>query len=540
MEHQQPEQDQSGIDIRDVWVLIRRWIWLIVLATFLSGGTAYFISGFVTPVYQAETLLLINADAGGGASQYNALLMSERLAKTYTEVIATDPIINEVISRLELQINSTALEALINVELVQGTPLIQVKVENANPELAAEIADSLASVFIEQNVQSQATKFAEAEEILLIQLTEQQRLLDDTEAELSALEDTEENRINRDRLEQSIMLHQLTYTRLIQSYGELRIKEAQFASNVELVERANIPESPIRPRKLINTALAAIAGMSVSISALFLMNWLDNTIENPSDIRDRFRQPVFGLIAEIEGYQMQPITALHPRSPISEAFRSIRTNIQFVSVDSPIQSLLITSAVPAEGKSTIAANIAVVMAQGGFKVILLDADMRKPSVHRQLGVSNKFGLSNLFMAKKIDLKKYLQKTEVPGLQVITSGPLPPNPSELLSSQKMFSILTELNKQADFVVVDAPSFLAVTDAAVLSAQVNAVLLVVRAGKTVFDSFEIMLTQLKQIGANSLGVVLNRVNYNKSPGLNGYHYYQAGNETKRDKLFKRNKN
>ncbi len=215
------------------------------------------------------------------------------------------------------------------------------------------------------------------------------------------------------------------------------------------------------------------------------------------------------------------ITVVTPKSPISEAYRTLRTNIQFSSLDKPLSTLLVTSTGPDEGKSTILANLAVTFAQAGNRVILVDCDLRRPSLHEIFGVDNLAGLTTLFIDEKgldSDNNAPLKDTSVPNLRILTTGQLPPNPSELLSSQRMGKIIESLKAQADFVLFDSPPILAVTDAAVLARKVDGVLLVISAGKTKRDRAVKAKTMLDKVNAKVLGVVLNNAKLDSS--LYGY--------------------
>lgn len=207
------------------------------------------------------------------------------------------------------------------------------------------------------------------------------------------------------------------------------------------------------------------------------------------------------------------ITVVNPKSPVSEAYRTLRTNIQFSGLDKSLRTLLVTSSSPAEGKSTTLGNLAVTFAQAGNQVILVDCDLRRPSLHTVFGVDNGVGLTNLAIGDLPD-KIPLQDTSVPNLRLLPSGPLPPNPSELLGSKRMDKILEMLKSGADFVLFDCPPILAVTDAAVLARKVDGVLLVVSAGKTKREHASKAKLLLDKVNANVVGVVLNNAKFDNA--------------------------
>jgi len=218
------------------------------------------------------------------------------------------------------------------------------------------------------------------------------------------------------------------------------------------------------------------------------------------------------------------ITYSQPKSPISEAYRVLRTNIQYSSIDNPIKTIVITSAGADEGKSTTAANLAIAFAQSGNKVLMLDADLRKPKVHRTFGLDNIFGLTNI-LVERDDYINYIRKGPLDGLDIITCGAIPPNPSELLGSNQMKQLVDELRGDYDLVILDSPPVCNVTDAALLSTIVDGTILVASSGTVEINSLKIAKELLLKVNANILGVVLNKLNKN-SKGNSYYNYYYYG--------------
>ena len=210
-----------------------------------------------------------------------------------------------------------------------------------------------------------------------------------------------------------------------------------------------------------------------------------------------------------------------PRHPVVEAFRALRTNIKYASVDHPLRKILVTSADPEAGKTSVATNLAVVLAQGGSKVLLIDGDLRKPKVHHRLGNSNHHGFSDLFLEEEPDLGGMIQ-TDLNGenLSLLTSGKIPPNPAELLGSQKMLDFLKTLEEDYDYILLDSPPLMAVTDAAVLSQAVDGTLIVVKPGLTKMGALEGAVEQLRRVNAKILGIVLNEI-----PPRGSRYYYQG---------------
>lgn len=216
------------------------------------------------------------------------------------------------------------------------------------------------------------------------------------------------------------------------------------------------------------------------------------------------------------------ITEINPKSHISESYRMLRTNIQFSMIDKKIQSVMVTSAEPGEGKTTTALNLAVTYAQSGQKVVIVDCDLRKPTVHYSFMVSNRLGVTSL-LSNQAGMDQIIQPCSVENLSVITSGPLPPNPAEMLASQRMSTFLEELESRFDIIVIDTPPALAVTDSQIIASKCDGVILVIDSGKVKREKALRVKNSLLHVKANILGVVLNNMGKNNKDGYYNYYYY-----------------
>ncbi len=342
--------------------------------------------------------------------------------------------------------------------------------------------------------------------------------------ELNTLGGGTANSTERDRLESNLALYRQTYANLVQSYEQVRLAEIQNSTRVELIQVAAPPNAPIRPNIPLNTILGLIVGLMIGGGIAFLIELLDDTVKSPLDI-SKLGLPILGYIAHIDEDGKYPIAAEQPRSPLSEAFRSLRTNIQFTSVDFPLKSILVTSPAPEDGKSTVVANLATVFAQSQRVVAIIDADLRKPAQHKLFHLSNNGGLTDALVQPDKVVNGMFRSTGVNNVSVLTTGALPPNPAELIESKKMMSILRNIQEQADVVVIDTPPVTAVTDSVILSSRVDGVILVVRPGVTKLAATKYSYEQLQRVGANVIGVVLNDAE-NKSARY--YHYYKGYGE------------
>ncbi len=509
-------------DLRRYAALLWHWTWLLILLTVLGGATAFILSKRTTPVYQATSRLLINEAPATKNTDYASVLASERLARTYSELLTTKPVLNEVISRLGLSISERALRTSVNVNLLRDTQLIDVSVEATDPALAADIANAIVDVFSEQNQGLQTSRFSTSKESLSSQLAQVDLQIGTATAALEALGDDPDDKAEIDRLETTVAQYRQTYASLLQSYELVRLAEATSISNVVQVEAASPTNVPIRPRTVRNTMLGAFMGLLIGIAAVVLIDMLDDTL-NPENISRQLGLPILGIIAHHQVENGAPVVSALPRSPVSEAFRSLRTNIQFASVDTPVKTLLVTSPSPKDGKSTVAVNLGISLAQSGNQVAIIDADLRRPQIHQRLALPNRQGISGVFVQPHIVLNGAMRKTGIDNLFALTSGVLPPNPAELLGSEKMSEILNQVRKKADIILLDTPPVLAVTDASVLAPRVDGVLLVVKPGVTKLAACKQAVEQLNRVGAKILGVVLNDISVKRASYR--YAYYRG---------------
>ncbi|MBI5295055.1 MAG: polysaccharide biosynthesis tyrosine autokinase [Chloroflexi bacterium] len=329
------------------------------------------------------------------------------------------------------------------------------------------------------------------------------------------------------QLQTTMQLYQEIYINLLDNLETIRLARLQNTPNVVQIEAASAPTQPVRPIPLKTTGLAAVVGLFLAGGIAFLIEYLDDTLRTPEDVERVLALPIMGYIGDIraareavDGHVMK-----HPRSPVSEAFRSLRTNLEFAKVDRPLNKILVASSGPGEGKTTVATNLAASMAQSGRRVLLIDADLRRPRIHTIFGIPNRLGLSSLFRGNP-GVRSAMQSVEgMPNLFVIPSGKLPPNPTELLASTRMDHILEEASREVDVIVVDSPPSL-VADYQVLATKMDGVILVIRPGATRVDAAAAMLEHLGRVNARILGVVLNRIQSHNFyyPYKRGGYYYQ----------------
>jgi capsular exopolysaccharide synthesis family protein len=295
----------------------------------------------------------------------------------------------------------------------------------------------------------------------------------------------------------------------------------------------------VAPKKLTNLAYSAIVGLILGLGLALLQEFLDDRVNSPEDARRLLKTPILGYVPLIEKEEGRLLSQTRSSGSVLESYRVLRSNVQFATVGATVNSLLVTSTIPGEGKSVTAANLAVAMAIDGRRVILVDADLRRPTVHLKFGTQQSPGLSNVLVGHT-HLEEALRDTAIPGLQLLTSGPLPPNPAELLNSEPMQQLHQQLKEIADVVIFDSPPCLATADAQVLAASVDGVLYVIQFGETKKSGIRHAVELLQQAHANILGVIFNKIEL--STGQDGYYYgyYNYYNTTPGDTKRRRSNN
>ena len=531
------------MELRQYANLTLKWFWLVALCTLVAALTSFVVSRRTTPVYEAgSTLLVSQANSPTSGLSYSDLLYSQQVARTYSQLLTEYPVREETARRLGLQ-DLDGLKRLgvkISASPVRDTQLIQLKVESYDPVLAREIANNLPLIFIEQTQTYQKGRYAQTRADLQAERTKVETDIQQTQERINSLQGqqtlTDEQRLDLSRQQTMLRQFETTYASLLNSLEQLRLTEAQTVDNIAVTTPALTPIAPIRPRTLTNTLLAAIVGAMLALGLAFLVEYLDDTIHDSEQVRDLLGLATLGAILRVrprDNPEAALVTLDKKHSPIAEGYRVLRTNIQFSGVDEPVRALLITSASPQEGKSTTTANLAVTLAQADQRVILVDTDLRRPTAHKLFNLSNNVGITSALMQRADEAADaVLQDTAVSGLRVLTSGPLPPNPSELLGSERMRHLVERLRSQCDVLIFDSPPVMAAADAAILSTLVDGTLLVIDADST--RRAEALRAQetLAKVGGRLLGVVLNKLG-ERSSGYYSYYYYYYSRDGKSER-------
>ena len=339
-------------------------------------------------------------------------------------------------------------------------------------------------------------------------------------------------------LERELEAAQSTYETLLKRLEDIRVEENRKVGNLRIVEKAQIPKLPIDSNKTRNLALANLLGILLGIATALTLEALDKSIKTVEEAREVFGYTLLGLIpflgkfekptfynADSEQAAPEIVVLATPRSPISEAYRMLQANLKFVRSDEEVKTIVVTSSVPQEGKSTVAANLAVVVAQSGRRVLLVDADMRRPVQHKIWELLNQAGLSNVIVGQ-IDLRTVVEKV-MDNLYVLSAGVIPPNPIDLLDSKRMASLIKNFSNTYDFIIIDTPSLNVAADAAMVGKMADGVLLVVRPGLVDSASAASAKEFLEQSGQHVLGQVVNGI----SPENKPYSYYYTKKTTQK---------
>jgi len=345
-----------------------------------------------------------------------------------------------------------------------------------------------------------------------------------------ARQKTESLKLNKKAVQYGVLRREAESSRqiyelLIKRFKETSLTEEMKTGNIRIIDKAEVPQSPVKPKKKRNILLAVIVGLTLGIGTAFFLEYLDNTIKLPEDVKEHLEIPYLGPVPAITSNDMpahvarELVTVHSPKSAASESYRSIRTGILFSSADEAPRTILITSASPSEGKTITVVNLGVAMANAGSRVLILDCDMRRPRIHKIFGLDRKIGVSSILVGTGND-KDAIVPSSVENLDILPVGPIPPNPSEIIGSKKMDLLLNALKKQYDRVLIDSPPISAVTDAVILAQMADSLLLVVRAGETPRQIIQHALAQVRNVNANILGAILNAV----SVGRDSYYYYQ----------------
>lgn len=457
--------DFVEVDIRELmYLLLKRW-YLIVICFALATGTAFAVTQFyLKPVYKAQTTLFLGKENGKVALSFADIQVNNQLVVDYREILKSRRVAEEI--QQKLGVDAEKFQGNVDVRTVKDSRIFSISYEDTDPELAANVVNELATI-----IQQMASDIIEVK-------------------------------------------------------------------NVKVIDTAKVPKNPIKPNKKMNIGLAGLLGLLLGASLIYLLEFVDHTFKKPEEVERQLGLNVIGTIPKFEGgkrgkrktkdqkeleqeYLKNLITNNDPKAPATEAFRELRTNLHYTSIDKEIKTIVVTSPSMSDGKSVTAVNLAVTLARGGNKVLIMDADLRKPKVHLYFGIKNNEGLTNILTDTKDSVKiKVSEKSDIPNLYILTSGPTPPNPYEMLSSNKMQRLMEQLKGEYDVIIVDTPPVGQVTDAAILAGITDGTMLVVASSESRIDMAKRAKKALESVSAHIIGVVLTKLD----TGRTSYYSYK----------------
>jgi polysaccharide biosynthesis transport protein len=498
------------VDLRAQLAVVRSWFLVIAAAAVLAGVTTYYLSGLLPKTYEARAKVLVGqtAPANPNAEQFQT---AQNLADTYAVLATTGDFLQLVMDRANVPPMPLAdFEKKVRVSTDGKLPFIDIVATDGTPKTAVAIAQAMADELIVASEsitgEPQTPAFVERA------LSTTQRQIELTSARVNALQ------VDRDRTpaeETELNANVASLVSLHQTYAALLSVTREPPTNrLTVRDTPKLPTEPVSPRTLFNTYVSVILALLVATGVAFLWEKLDDRVRTPEDVERVAELPTIGTIIRMpsergrkEFYRLA--TLLHPRSAAAEAFRTIRTNLEFASLDRPLRTITVRSSVAGEGKSVVGGNLAVAFAQAGRRTILIDADLRRPGLHELFAMPNDVGLTDMVLSDVMSLENVAQHTEEPNLWLVPSGAVPANPAELLGSQRMAVILQRILAEADLVILDTPPIGVVTDAALVAARTDATLLVVSPDRSSEGVVRKAREALAHVNARVVGAVLNNV-------------------------------
>lgn len=447
------------MDLRDyLTVLRRRWI-LILLSVLIAVGAAAAVTMQTTPQYASTVRLFVSVPESDAAAAYQGGLFSEQRAASYADLVTGPELADRVVDRLDLDQDAEALGDQITATVVPKTVILNVTVTDPDRIRAGTLAGAVGREFV--------------------------AFVDELETSPSD-------------------------------------KSPSPAIKASVLGLPRTLDQPVSPQPVRNIGIAALLGLLLGVGIAALRESLDTSLRSANEVVELTDAPVLGSIPfDPEAKDKKLITSLEPHAPRVEAFKVLRTNLQFVGIDQPNKIFVVTSSVPGDGKTTNACNLAATLAQGGQRVMLIEADLRRPRIGEYTGLESALGLTTVLIGRS-RLESAIQTWGPDSIPVLTSGVLPPDPAELLQSRALADLLATLRQQFDTIIIDAPPLLPVTDAGILATQADGTLLVVRYGKTTRDQIRGSVARLNSVNARFIGTLLNRSPQKGDGGSYGYGY------------------
>jgi capsular exopolysaccharide synthesis family protein len=534
-------------------ILIKQWK-LIVICILLVGVGAYAGSKLMTPLYQSTVVVQIAIRSGNNQADINSLLASDQLVQTEAQLAISGPVLQEVASHYK-GLTAMQLSKEVTATPTPNTQLFQIDVLDPSPARAAALANDIASTLIRQQLLVVRQDNLQSQQQIQQDINQTQQQIDTTTNQIAALQAKGGNSAQISSLEarlNTLQQHDSQWQLLL---AQLELAQAQSGDFLRIAQPAQPADSPARPSVTLNTGIGLLAGLFLGLLLALLIERLDTRVRTPEALLQLLDWPVLATVWRLGSSEREQGALVNPQghSANVESFHILRTNIGFSVLDKPLHTIMVTSAAIHEGKSVTAANLAIFMAKAGKSTLLIDADLRRPTLHEKFHLwGNNVGLSNAALAcsqfqiasaslkqqltpilSTFSLEPYMHSTDIPNLRLMPSGPLPPNPPELLDSKAMERFFEAVvHCGAEVIIFDTPPLLGLSDASILASKVDGTVVVVditHANKKNLKQVKALLTQA---GAHVLGCVVNKQRASRKDTAYSYYYRTEGRQNEGD--------
>ena len=504
---------ENYFEPRQVIATFLRWWWVLVLVTVIAVAIGYGFTQSQTPVYKARATVMVGEFIQASQISRDDIVARDAFTKAYADMALRQPVLDGAVEALNLDVSWRQLKDTVVVEIVESSPLIEISAEANSPQNAQAIAEEIANQMIllsqNKNEEDSTRQFVQEEiENLQGRIEEGRKRLATLQAQATYTTSSERlNELNLeiDTLQRFVTDWEDTYSRL------LTLLESNVSQNsLTILEDAQANPKPVAPHLPLNMLLSSAIGFGLALGIIFLIDQFDDRIKTSKVLEQQLGLNYLGAITKMKGknYDGKLIATQDPLFGSALFYRKILNNIGFKKIgDRPVKSMLVTSPRLREGKSVTTSNLGIVMAQAGYRTIIVDVDWKKPVQHLLFDLSNETGLMDLLTTPGLVTKEQLQATGVPNLKVLTTGTLPDDPVEVLQQKRMKQILSDLAKISDVVILDSPSTV-ITESTILFGLVDGVILVIDSNRTTMTSVKQSMTSLYFTGGRLLGGILNR--------------------------------
>lgn len=509
--------------------LLRRWWWLAALSVILALGATYELTKHIKPTYEATTKIYVNTQSIANIGTYTDRNSSLMDASTIASMITSYRVAGEAIRLFHLDITPDQLVTEMSASAATDTPIVTVQVDDRLRDRAAVLANALASTIIAVEQADQSVRYGDLEKAIRSQIATTTASIDTYTSRVRAYAASGQQSLAISTeiadLRQQINVLETARSTLNAQLNNLLLSKAQSATTLTVIDSAQVPTAPKSPNMRKNLLLGFAVGLLLAGLAIALIRYLDDPLRSPQALEMRFGLPMLATIPRNPLRERPLVVAEAWPRPEAEAFRLLRAALLSNRAGPELHRLLVVSGGPGEGKSTVAANLAIAVAQAGKRVVLIDADMRRPSIHRLFGLEAVPGLTD-FLHTPQPLRTVLQPTHIEGLVAVCGGRGAHNPAELLGSTRMSELLSATATVADLVILDSPPALVVSDAMVLAPQVDGIVLVLDQELTTMRAAARTLKLLQLVDAPVIGAVINRLDArNRGYGNSGYGAYMT---------------